>query len=45
MLTSGVNLGPIGQCDLTSRLGNKQFTGRFIALQYFCRNIVLGLNW
>ena len=25
---SGANLGPIAQCDLTSRLGNKQFTDR-----------------
>ena len=32
---SGANLGPIGQHDLTFRLGNKQFTNRFTILQGF----------
>ena len=30
---SGANLGPLGQCDLTFRLRNKQVTDRFIILQ------------
>ena len=42
---SGTNLGPVGQCDLAFRLGNKQFTERFIILQDLCRNIILRLNW
>ena len=42
---SGANLGPLGQCDLTFRLGNKEFTDRFIVLQDICRNIISGLNW
>ena len=41
---SGANLGLIGQCDLTFRLGNKQFTDRFIRLQNLCKNIILGIN-
>ena len=43
--TSGPNLGPIGQCDLTFRLGSKHFTNRFISLWNLCRNIIFGLNW
>ena len=42
---SGANLGPVGQCDLTFRLGNKQFMDRLIILQDLHRNIILGLNW
>ena len=42
---SGTNLHLIGQCDLTSRLGNKQFADRFIVLQDLQRNLILGLNW
>ena len=42
---SGANLGQIGQFDLTFRLGNKQFTNRFIILQNLYRNIILGHNW
>ena len=42
---SGANLDPTGQCDLTFRLGNKQFTHMFTILQDICRNIILGLNW
>ena len=41
----GTNLGLLGQCDLAFRLGNKQFTDRFIVLQDLHRNIILGLNW
>ena len=41
---SGANLGPIGQCYPTIKQGNKQFTDRFIVLQYLCRNIILRLN-
>ena len=36
---SGANIGQIDQCDLTFRLGNKQFTDMFIALQDLHRNI------
>ena len=42
---SGADLGPVGQCDLTFRLGNEQFTNRFIVLWDLHRNIILGLNW
>ena len=41
----GAKLGPIDQCALMFRLVNKQFTGRFIILQYWQRNLILGLNW
>ena len=41
MSASGASLGPTGQCKITFRLGNKQFTDRFIVLQ----DIILGLNW
>ena len=37
--------GPLGKCDLTFRLGNKQFTARFIILKDLQRNIILELNW
>ena len=40
----GANLGPVGQCDLTFRLGNKRFTDGIIVLQYLHRSIILGLN-
>ena len=33
MTDSGAHLGPVGQYDLTFRLGNKQFTDTFISLQ------------
>ena len=42
---SGANLGPVGQCDLTLSLKNKQFTDKFIILQVSHRNIFLGFNW
>ena len=42
---SGANLGLIGECDLTFRLGNKQVTDRFIVLCNLCKYIILGLNW
>ena len=42
---SEANLGPVGECDLTFRLGNKQFMDSFIVLQDLCRNIIVGLNW
>ena len=45
MLAGRANLGPIGQCDLTFRLGNKQFTDRFIILQDMQRNLILWPNW
>ena len=45
MSACGANLGPIGQCDLKFRLGNKQFMDRFIILQDLQRNLILGLNW
>ena len=38
-------MGPIGQCDPTFRLGNKQFMNSFIVLQDLWRNPTLGLNW
>ena len=39
------NVDLIGQFDLKFRLGNKQFTDRFIILQDLHRNIIIGLNW
>ena len=45
MSASGSNLGPIGHCDLTLRLGKKQFMDRFTILQDLGRNLILGLNW
>ena len=42
---SGTSIGPIDQCDLTFKLGNKQFNDRFTMLQDLHRNIILGLNW
>ena len=41
---SGANIGQIGQCNLTFRLGNKQFMDWFIVLQDLHRNIILGFN-
>ena len=43
--TSGANLGPVGQYDLTFRLVNKQCADQFIVLQDACRNVILGLIW
>ena len=37
------NLCPIGQCDLTFKLGEKQFTVRFIILQDVLRIFSSGL--
>ena len=42
---NGANLGPVGQCDLTFRLGNKQSTNKLIILWDLCRNIIVGINW
>ena len=42
---SGTDLGPIGQCYLTFRLGNKCFMDKFIVLQDLFRDLKLGLNW
>ena len=42
---SGANLGPIGQCGLIFRLGNKQSTNRLVVLQDLGRNIILGHSW
>ena len=42
---SGANLGPVGQCNLTFRLGNTLFTDRFIVLQDVHRNVILGINF
>ena len=39
------NLGPKCQCDLTLRLGSKQFIDSFIFLQELHRNIILEFNW
>ena len=44
-LASGANLGPIHQCHLTFKLGNKCFTDKFIVLKFMQRNLILGLNW
>ena len=41
---SRANIGPVGQCDLTFRLGNKKLMDRFV-LQDLHRNFILGLNW
>ena len=45
MSASGAHLGPIGQCHLTFRLGNKCLTDKFIVLKDLQRNLNLGLNW
>ena len=37
---SGANLGPVGQCDIIFRLGNKQFFDRFIVVQDLQRNLI-----
>ena len=42
---SGANLGMKRQCNLTFRLGNKQFMDKFIILQDLQRNVILGLHW
>ena len=34
MSASGGNLGLIGHCHLTFRLGNKSFTDKFIVVKY-----------
>ena len=38
------DLGPIGQCYLPFRLGNKNFMDKFIILQDLHRVLILGLN-
>ena len=43
--TYGPNLGPIGQCHPTFKLGNKYFTDKFIVLKDLQRRLILELNW
>ena len=45
MSASGLNLGPIGYCDLMLQIDNNHFTDRFIVFQDLQRNLILGLIW
>ena len=42
---SGANLGPIGPCYHTFKLGNKHFADKSIVFNDLQRNIILGLSW
>ena len=41
----GANLGPVGHCHLTFRLGNKSFMDKFIVLKDLQQNLILRCKW